>query len=918
MNRLSRFDLRIVGPPAVIFVGVLLLFYGEALLPGRVLLPTDIIAGRWPPWQQPGVAAEVNNDLLADPINYIYPVKKLAVDQLRRGVFPLWNPYTLGGYPLTYNTQVGLFYPATLVYLVLQAAAAVDAVIIGQLALGGLFMFLYLGRLGVDRRAALWGALLFAFNGHMTIWLEWQVVHAAVIWLPLQLWFAEGLAAERAAGEAIDRRRLRRQVSGLAVAFALPWLGGHWNWAIYTSMTVGVYLLFRLHAGPRRQINWAGIGRAAAGLGLGSLLALVQVWPAFTYLSQTHRQPLPYSELTTLYGLGSRAAAWLVPHFYGSTQAGNYWIVDIARSNDIEATVYLGLLPLFLGLLVLFWRRDWPAWFFTLWGGLGLLWTLGTPAYRLLYWLPVFNALFPGRAAIIPIFSLTVLAALALDRLIDRAAPDRFSLRPLLFVAAFLLAVVGGFSAVYWEQVQAHREFLTPEIARFLLLFAAAFALLALRGAGRLAAFPFLLGAYLLLVADLWFFAAGFNTIGRVDEIYPTTSIEQFLLEEQRVEPHRIITTGRETAFFPNTSQIAGIENISGYEPGVLRRVLNYLRLAEDGEVIRLTRFVMPEQAVQSPLLAAANVKYLVTIADRWEASPVVALAQGRRDQVVSLPARWPLAMPEAGLQRVDLWLIPPAGGAGTAVLRVLSADESYEFAHDRVPLAGVESPGWVSFFFNPFPSEWGREFVLAAEIEGGPAGEISGSAAGPAFTAYYLPRPLLVKEAGKTRVYFNEGAFPRAFAVHAADIVAGEAAALAALAANQDRLRERVVLELEGQPAPNLPADPPAGRLADIQVRYPTLNRVEIDADLAADGLVVLADNYYPGWVAAVDGRPAPVYRANSIFRAVPVPAGNHRVTLVFRPPDFIAGGLVSAAALLICLIGLLAPGFPLRRARR
>ena len=47
------------------------------------------------------------------------------------------------------------------------------------------------------------------------------------------------------------------------------------------------------------------------------------------------------------------------------------------------------------------------------------------------------------------------------------------------------------------------------------------------------------------------------------------------------------------------------------------------------------------------------------------------------------------------------------------------------------------------------------------------------------------------------------------------------------------------------------------------------------IDADASRDGFLLLADTYYPGWFAEVDGRPAPVYRANLMLRAVRCRAG-------------------------------------------
>ena len=79
--------------------------------------------------------------------------------------------------------------------------------------------------------------------------------------------------------------------------------------------------------------------------------------------------------------------------------------------------------------------------------------------------------------------------------------------------------------------------------------------------------------------------------------------------------------------------------------------------------------------------------------------------------------------------------------------------------------------------------------------------------------------------------------------------------------------------------------------------------DRVRIAADLERPGYVVLVDTYDPGWKATVDGRRAPVLRANAAFRAVPVGAGRHVVEMVYRPLSVIVGAALSAAAALVGL---------------
>ncbi|HXO99045.1 MAG TPA: hypothetical protein VN813_01020, partial [Luteibacter sp.] len=57
-----------------------------------------------------------------------------------------------------------------------------------------------------------------------------------------------------------------------------------------------------------------------------------------------------------------------------------------------------------------------------------------------------------------------------------------------------------------------------------------------------------------------------------------------------------------------------------------------------------------------------------------------------------------------------------------------------------------------------------------------------------------------------------------------------------------------------------------------------------------AAAGWIAMGDLDYPGWVADIDGAPIPIHRANGMFRAVCVPAGDHRLSFTFDPWALVA----------------------------
>ncbi len=69
----------------------------------------------------------------------------------------------------------------------------------------------------------------------------------------------------------------------------------------------------------------------------------------------------------------------------------------------------------------------------------------------------------------------------------------------------------------------------------------------------------------------------------------------------------------------------------------------------------------------------------------------------------------------------------------------------------------------------------------------------------------------------------------------------------------------------------------------------------------------LVISEAFYPGWKAAIDGKPTEIYRANFAFRAVAIPAGRHTVTFSYRPLSFKIGAWVSIATLALIIAGFI-----------
>ncbi len=110
---------------------------------------------------------------------------------------------------------------------------------------------------------------------------------------------------------------------------------------------------------------------------------------------------------------------------------------------------------------------------------------------------------------------------------------------------------------------------------------------------------------------------------------------------------------------------------------------------------------------------------------------------------------------------------------------------------------------------------------------------------------------------------------------------------------------------QVEGAKLPEATAPPAEDAHVKIidALRY---DRVEVGVDTPQRGLLVLADTWYPGWKATLDGRPLPIHPVDSMFRGVMVPKGQHTVVFYYAPRTFKIGMGISIAALAVVLFGI------------
>ncbi|MGP8160567.1 MAG: YfhO family protein [Candidatus Dormibacteria bacterium] len=165
--------------------------------------------------------------------------------------------------------------------------------------------------------------------------------------------------------------------------------------------------------------------------------------------------------------------------------------------------------------------------------------------------------------------------------------------------------------------------------------------------------------------------------------------------------------------------------------------------------------------------------------------------------------------------------------------------------------------------------------------------------------------------------IYENLDAAPRAQVVFSTTRAGSEPDAIATMSQpGFDPLTQAVV---ETSPSAAIPSHQSAPVPATMELYRD--DEVIMKTTTTQPGVLVLADAYYPGWVAEVDGKPAPIYATDLALRGVVVPAGTHTIVMRYEPSSVVIGALGVPAGVALWAIGgwgVPAGLYLLRRRRR
>ena len=570
--------------PLVFLLFTNALFFYPVWAKGLVPFPGDLLLAEYGPWKNfsffgyaPGAVPTKAQSF--DTLRQLYPWRFLAIDSLKEGQWPLWNPFNFSGTPLLANFQTAAFYPLNIFYFFFSFNFVWSAQVVVQPLLASIFMYLYLKRIKISPWGSLIGAIAFAYGSFMTVWLEYNTIGHVLLWLPLTLLAVELLK------QSVNLRRLG--LLGFSLTFSF--LAGHFqDFAMIWAFSL-LYGYFKL---KNKLVLLVFLSPF--------FLGAVQLLPGIELIFNSARAPLPRQFLLEQVLLSPKQLIFaIIPDYFGNPATRNYLLTD----TYIGKVLYIGLLPLILSLFAVVKRKNFSTRFFFITAVLALLFSVSSPLTGLVYSLPAFSSLSPTRILFIFQFSLAVLAAFGFDRL-----PRIKQKKKIIIFAVFIM--IFALSAVY-SPVQPNRNLIYSSALLFIsivLLFPKK-------------VFPFIVVC--LIVFDLFRFFHKITPFSLSGSFFPATELTEFLKTKGIERLWGYGTAG----INPNTNAVLGLYSPEGYDPLYPRWYGEFIRLSEEGTfkpAIRSDAFVAPgfgrtdfaDNQFRRQILNALNVRYLL---DRTE-----------------------------------------------------------------------------------------------------------------------------------------------------------------------------------------------------------------------------------------------------------------------------------------------------------
>jgi hypothetical protein len=833
-----------------------------------------------------------------DTYHYFYPYWDARNDAFRAGELPLWTPDIFMGAPLLADPQIGTFYPPNWLMTPFTPPDGIRYSILLHVfwaCLGTFFLFRRL--ISSATLPAITAAAIFGLGGYMGAHVEQINQLQGLAWLPWLMVLLHRL---------LEGERRIYWLLLLAMAWALQIFSGHTQSTFLTGIAMGLYGISFQHSavsGQQKRLKtvFSNLLLLAIAAIVAILLAIPQLLPTLELIGMSNRGS----------GLNANeATAFSLPPWY----LGRALLPSYDGQLFGEFINYIGVIGLLLAAYgVMSSINDKRLWIWIGLAILGLFFAFGraNPIYVWLAELPFFNFFrVPARWMALYALAMAMLAGYGVS-----ALGARIDWRRLVLPILFVLGLIGmaWYFPIDATEITGSATPTMASYAGWAIALGGFFLLLILTRYQRVAtgakvgetnsfAYYLLLPPILTIAVIVELFLA--SRVMPYNDLVPREvylgqrfTISQMLaFNEGQIPPPRMLsisgrlfdvgdkdtllaryarmgmdTEAQATAFtalksqellFPNLSLAWGIPSIDGYGGGLLPTIY----------YSQFTSLLLPEGSLR-------------TVDGRL--GEMMALEECRGACVPSWEWLMFTNTEYIIIDKVyDIWIDGVAYDTAITPHTLLSTfpPEDFEYTEFRILHRGL-LPNYENSVV-PFD-----EMLNLTSV---PEREVSNSLP----DLYDVDNQILAITAVDTRTGDFLQLQPRYFErVLSSDIkiyrlderisIRAFLASIIHVLPDDWQGHEDALVSLSNDPIRTIIHGdaPPLEGAGEVNFTSYTATRIEMTVNSDAEAYLILNDAYYAGWRATVNGIETHIYRANVMFRAVQVPAGESTVVFEFVP---------------------------------
>lgn len=543
-----------------------LFFFYKLVFFHLIPFPGDLLLNNYEPYKSDRISNSVSGYVYskgqgADVVRELYPWKYFAIDSIKKGQFPFWNPYNFSGNPLFGNLQSGTLYPVNVVFFMLPFVDAWSVYILLQFLFLFVFTYLYLREIKLRVIPSLFGAVSFTFCAFITVWGEYGNVGHSIAFLPLALFSVEKIYGSK-------KWYWYLLFLGSLVSSIMA---GYIQATIYIYILVGFYTAFRFFPSFKKNM-WSMCSIYAVMLA-ALFISAVQMLPLYEFMTHSLRTNYPYSELLERLLPWKSVVTFIAPDFFGNPVTGNYFL----KGSLLERALYIGVWPFIFAVCAVFTKKSFFKNFFLLSSFLIFITCIAIPPVASMHsiGIPFLSTGIPTRAILILSFCLSVLSAIGLQVFLEKKDKKKIILVCLIFLLIYISLWVLTF-AIGSPLLLVSRHNLIVPTGIFIAGLIFVFMPVPKKYSGSL--------LLVLTIFDLFYGFQKFNSFVPQSYIYPETGIEQKIKIIQGIDRYWGYGAANIDANFQTYEKNYSTE---GYDALYGRRYGQFIQASSNGKFLR-------------------------------------------------------------------------------------------------------------------------------------------------------------------------------------------------------------------------------------------------------------------------------------------------------------------------------------------